>query len=164
MAEIGASVESKLLVIGVGNRYRRDDGVGPLLTERLRQLGPDELRVIEHSGEFTSLMELIRGAESVIIVDAVDSGASPGTIHRFDPTNEIMPRELFHTSTHTAGVAEAVELMRAIGQLPRRLKIYGIEAGDVSPGMGLSAEVDRAADEVKELIAADLVAPCTNNH
>src|ERR1043166_9195305 len=116
-----------VLVIGIGNAYRNDDGVGLVVARELRSRLKDTARVIEESGEGASLMEVWRGADNVILADAVSSGASPGTIHRLDAGRERIPTSFFHYSTHAFSIAEAVELARALGRLPARTIIYGIE-------------------------------------
>lgn len=115
------------LIIGVGNVYRGDDGAGIAAARLLRSQVPPAIRVIEQSGEGTALAESWKGAERVILVDAVQSGAAPGTMRRFDVQKEEIPREIFQRSTHTFGVIEAIELARALQELPPRLVLYTIE-------------------------------------
>ena len=81
------------------------------------------------------------------MIDAITSGADCGTVVEIDATSSILPAGLCH-STHALGPAEAVELARALGKLPARITILGIEGGDYSFGAGLSSEVERAVDEV----------------
>ena len=148
------------LVIGLGNDFRHDDGAGRIAARRVRELAGDIVRVIEESGEGAALMDAWRGAEVVMLIDAVHSGAEPGTIHRMDPQAEPIPTNFFHYSTHAFSVAEAVELARALGQLPQRLILYGIEGKDFTSGQGLSAEVAAAAEQVAQTITADLCTKC----
>jgi hydrogenase maturation protease len=75
----------------------------------------------------------------------VVTGAKVGTVHRFDALARIIPRGCFQCSTHGFGVPEAVELGRAMGRLPRRLLLFGIEGGNFAPGRDLSEAVARAA-------------------
>jgi hydrogenase maturation protease len=125
------------MVIGVGNPTRGDDGAGP---ETARRLDPPGVIV---SAPF-ELMDLWGRADEVVIVDAARSGAPPGTIHRFDVGQGALPTGLLSASTHSLGVADVVELARALGQLPSHVLVYGIEAGDVSHGDVLSPEVEAA--------------------
>ncbi len=147
-AERASDSKPRNLIIGIGNPYRRDDGVGIVVARRLAAERLDSTRVIEQSGEGTALMEAWQGAEHVIVVDAVQSGAAPGTIHRLDARARPMPSRFFHYSTHAFSLAEAIELARALDQLPRRLIVYGVEGTDFSAGEGLSPEVAPAVDEV----------------
>jgi hydrogenase maturation protease len=135
------------LVIGIGNEYRRDDAVGLIVARRLREKVPGDITILEQTGEGAALMEAWQGAEAVILVDAVHSGAAPGTIFRIAAHQQSIPANFFHYSTHAFSVAEAVELARAMRQLPPRLVLFGIEGKSFAAGVGLSSEVEKAADE-----------------
>jgi hydrogenase maturation protease len=149
------------LIIGLGNQYRRDDAVGLVAARRLKEAVPEPVRVLEESGEATALMDAWQGADTVILIDALNSGAKPGTVRRLDAHAQSIPAGFFHYSTHAFGVAEAVELARALGQLPPRLIVYGIEGKTFEAGLGLSPEVEKAAQEVVERVLGDL---CCNHH
>lgn len=99
-------------------------------------------------------MEAWQGRDFVILVDAALSGAAVGTVHRFDAAETEIPAGLFHYSSHQFAVAEAVEMARVLGRLPRRLLVFGIEGGDFSYSQELSPEVAEAVDRVVEEIAA----------
>jgi hydrogenase maturation protease len=90
------------------------------------------------------------------VLDAVSSGAEPGTIHRLDALAAQLPAELFRGSTHALGVAEAVELGRALDRLPERMLVLGIEGKRFDAGAGLSPEVERAAARLMHELAAQL--------
>lgn len=143
------------LIIGVGNEYRSDDAAGLVVARRLRRRAGKSFCVIEQSGEGASLIESWRGARSVIVIDAVMSGAAPGTIHRFEANTQPLPHNFFRYSTHAFGLAEAIELARALGELPPRFIVFGIEAADFTAGLGLSAAVDEAAQRLEEQISAE---------
>jgi hydrogenase maturation protease len=115
------------LTIGIGNEYRGDDAAGLIVARRLKELLADSAIVMEHSGDGAALMEAWRGAETVIIIDAVMSGAAPGTIHRFDASAQPLAKSSFRCSTQAFSVAGAIELARALCELPRSLIVYGIE-------------------------------------
>jgi hydrogenase maturation protease len=138
----------QILLAGLGNDYRGDDAVGLVVARRLKAIGGDNVRVVEESGEGATLIEAWKGADLVILIDAVHSGGVAGTIHRFDAETQPIPSRFFHYSTHAFSVAEAVELARALDQLPAKLIVYGIEGKTFDSGIGLSAEAEAAADEV----------------
>jgi hydrogenase maturation protease len=145
------------LIIGVGNLYRSDDAVGILIARKLQDMVPDRVSIKELSGEGTSLMDSWQGHDRVYVVDAVSSGSSPGSIHRMDASREPIPSKFFSCSTHDFGVAEAIEMARTLGQLPKQLLLFGIEGENFQPGEKLSAEVEQAmelvADEVLQLVS-----------
>lgn len=143
------------LVIGLGNNFRRDDGAGRIVARTLKAAAGEDFRVLEESGEGAALIDTWRGADQVILVDAAHSGAVPGTVHRLDAHAQPIPSNFFHYSTHAFSVAEAVELARALGQLPPRLIVYGIEGKDFSSGEGLSPEVSAAVEEVVRQVKGD---------
>ncbi|HEX5081512.1 MAG TPA: hydrogenase maturation protease [Blastocatellia bacterium] len=136
------------LIIGIGNEYRGDDAAGLIVARRLKERLMDSVMVLEQGGDGAALMEAWRGAETVIVIDAVMSGAEPGTIHRLDAKTRPLPKDAFRCSTHAFGVAEAIELSRAMGELPRSLIVYGIEGKNFAAGARLSQEVEEAVGEV----------------
>lgn len=138
------------LHVGVGNPFRQDDGVGPWLSARLAGHG---LRAREWSGDGAGLLDLFATEPAMVLIDATRSGAVAGLIRRIDARKESLPRALFHNSTHEFGMAEAVEVARALGELPDQLQIIGIEGRTFGPAEGLSPPVLAAARRV----AADLL-------
>ena len=150
------SSEVDLLVIGIGNEYRRDDAVGLIVVRRLREKNLDHVKILEISGEGAALIEARKNAKRVILIDAVQSGAQPGTIFRFEAHQQPIPTKFFRYSTHAFSVAEAIELARTLGGLPPKLIVYGIEGKNFEVGMGLSSEVEQAAHSVCEQVLQEL--------
>ena len=139
------TTQSPVLIIGVGHPFRSDDGVGPVVAERLRARG---IETVEQSGEGAALIDCWKHAASVILIDATQSGAEPGTIREMDAGTTPLPAGLFRYSTHLFGVAEAIETARALNELPKDFLVYGIEGTTFDFGQGLSPAVAAAADEV----------------
>jgi hydrogenase maturation protease len=137
-----------VLVIGVGNWYRGDDAVGLVVARKLRAMNIPEIVSCEESGEGMALMEAWTAAEHVIIVDASSSGSPPGTVHKLDADEMMIPTAFFRYSSHAFSVAEAIEMARALSCLPPRLTVYGIEGEDFAPGVHLSPEVEQALEKV----------------
>jgi hydrogenase maturation protease len=131
-----------LALIGVGNRLRHDDGAGPEVARRLHATRPPGCRILEEQGEPIGLLERWALVKEALVVDAVQSGAEPGTLHRFDATAGPLPVEVFKSSTHALGIADAVELGRELGRLPPRMSVYGIEGENFEAGEGLSPAVE----------------------
>ncbi|MBO0725380.1 MAG: hydrogenase maturation protease [Blastocatellia bacterium] len=152
-----SQTQSLPLIIGVGNEYSCDDAVGLIVARRLKERLADSVTVLEQSGDGAALIEAWRGAETVIIIDAVMSSAAPGTIHLFDANMRPLPKDAFRYTTHAFGVVEAIELSRALGELPRSLTVCGIEGKNFAAGVGLSPEVEKAACEaLRQLFAGGL--------
>jgi hydrogenase maturation protease len=150
-----------LKVIGVGNRWRADDAAGLAVAEQLRGRLADGVELLEREGEPTGLIDSWEGADEVWVVDTVSSGAQPGTLHRVDATEQALPAGLFRGSTHHLGLAEAVELARALGRLPGRLVVYGIEGARFDVGERLTPEVEAAVGRVADAVREE-VERCTS--
>jgi hydrogenase maturation protease len=149
----------RILIIGVGNAYRSDDAVGLFVARRLREemhLQTNQTTIQEESGEGTALIEAWQEAEAVIVIDAVRSGAPPGSVHRFDASQQALPAVFSCASTHAFGLAEALEMARALQQLPSRLIVYGIEGENFAAGMELSPAVEHAIHIVVERIRTEV--------
>lgn len=137
----------RLRIIGLGNALRGDDAVGLLVARRVRELLPGA-DILELSGEPAELLDALGdGVERVVLVDAVTSGALPGTVHRLDASEAALVVDA-NTTTHGLGLAETIELGRALGRLPARLLVYGIEGQDYALGAPLSPQVAGAVDSL----------------
>lgn len=147
---------TRTIVIGVGNALRGDDAAGVAVAERLRTRVPEGVEVVACDEEPSRLMEAWEGADRVVLVDSVSSGAEPGTLHRFDADDDAIPARTFRSSTHAIGIAETIELARALGRLPRRVRVYGIEGGGFATGAGLTTAVRSAVDFLVQDVLADL--------
>jgi hydrogenase maturation protease len=147
---------TRTVVIGIGNALRGDDGAGVAVAERLRGLVPAGVEVVACNEEPSRLMDTWEGAETAVLVDTVSSGAAPGTLHRFDAGEAAVPARTFRSSTHAIGIAETIELARALGRLPRHVRVYGVEAGGFATGTGLTPAVETAVGAAVEAILGDL--------
>ncbi len=135
-------------MIGVGNAARGDDAAGLLAA---RALGGIELE-----GDPTALIDLFDGVDDAVVIDAVRSGAAAGTVRRIDVHEQPLPADVRSSaSTHLVSLAEAIELARALGRLPPRVTVYGIEGERFDTGAPLSAPVaaaiERVADELRRV-------------
>jgi hydrogenase maturation protease len=139
---------------------RGDDAVGLLAARRLRQEVGDRAEVIEAEMAGVDLIELMKGAHVVILIDAARSGQSPGMIHRLNALAGPIGGQMFAHSSHAIGISEALELARVLGSLPATVIVYGIEAGNTEVGQGLLSPVASALDEV----VARIVQECEACH
>ncbi|HUZ14960.1 MAG TPA: hydrogenase maturation protease [Gaiellaceae bacterium] len=135
---------TRTVVIGIGNAMRGDDAAGVEVAEKLRGVACDE--------EPSRLIEAWEGADAVVLIDTVVSGAPPGTLHRFDASEEAIPARALRSSTHAIGLADTIELARALGKLPPRVVIYGIEGATFETGAPLSPDVEAAVGRLVETI------------
>jgi len=145
----------------LGSPFRGDDAVGPLVAERLREAGAD---VLECADEPTRLLDEWADLDTLVVVDAVVKGAPAGTLHRVETEREPLPRDLGLASTHAVGVADALELGRALERAPRRVVVLGVEGASFGMGDEITPEVAAVLDDVVEAALAELPEemPCTS--
>jgi hydrogenase maturation protease len=141
-----------MLVIGIGNAYRSDDGVGPAVARALHAKDLPGVRCKEDPGDTLSLIEQWDTADTVILIDAVSSGAEPGTIYRFDALAQPIPTNVSLRSTHSLGLAEALSIAAVLHRLPSRLLVYGIEGKHFGTGVRLSPQVEDAMKTIIEQV------------
>jgi hydrogenase maturation protease len=147
------------IVIGVGNRDRGDDAAGPLVCDRLRtRLGAaTTVRTFVCEGSIIDLALHWDHDDDVIIVDAMQPGTAPGRVVSVDATTEPLPTP-GAVSTHEIDVSVAIELARAIGRMPGRLLLIGIEVAQTDWAAAPSMPVDSAVDAVVDLVIEQLAA------
>jgi hydrogenase maturation protease len=142
-----------MVVIGIGNEFRGDDAAGLAAARLLRNSLSEDVHVIEQSGDGAALLDAVQDEDTVILLDAVQSGAPPGTVHRLCANRDRIPRRLFSHSTHSFGVAEAIALGQSLHSLPSSFLIYGIEGENFAFKVGLSDRVKEAVKRVSREVA-----------
>ena len=141
-----------VLLAGVGNPDRGDDGFGPAVLARLARLSlPEAERIVR--ARPLDLLDHWPGRRLAIVVDAA-LGEEPGRLRRLEPLSEGLPLPTSF-STHGFGLVEAIELGRSLGLLPARLIVYAAEGLDFSPGAPLSAPIAAAVEEAAARIAEE---------
>ena len=146
----------KLLIIGIGNEMRQDDGLGRHVARILARRSAPGVTVVESAGEGTSLIELWKWHDQVILIDAFSSDSTPGLLHSIDASITRVPQQLFHASSHAFGIAEAVEVSRRLDILPATVLIYGIEGEDFGHGAGLSESVSDKINDLLDVVDAKM--------
>ena len=143
------------VVIGIGNPFRNDDGIGPAVAAQIEEQRLPGVRVVISDGEPAGLLEAWAGAGLAVVVDAIHRvPASPGSIHRL--TAGQLEAGGTAASSHGLGVPDALRLGRALGRLPRRVVILAVEAADTGAGTELSKPVATALPEVVAAVMAEL--------
>ena len=146
---------SRVLVACVGNVLRRDDGFGAAVAARLEGRLPAGVELVETGiGGVALVQELLGGCDGLVLVDAVDQGAEPGTVFRIEP--EV--GEAAHVpGVHLANPERVLTMAKAMGALPDRLAIVGCQPSDVDElGEGLSLPVARAVPVAARAVSETL--------
>ena len=144
----------RAVVIGVGNCYRRDDGIGPAAAAEIERQHLPGVRVVISDGEPAGLLEAWAGMDLAIVVDAVRCvPATPGRMHRW-PARQLEGG--WTASSHGLGIPDALDLGRALDRCPRRVVLFAVESADLRPGAGLSRAVATSLPDVVAAIATEL--------
>ncbi len=151
-------MKPRVLVAGMGNDLRQDDGFGIAVVRRFEVSGvPQGVRVYESGIAGIGLVqELMDGYEALIIVDATDRDAEPGTVFLLEaevPTQEAMTeesRQEFLADTHLTVPSQALTLASALGILPSSVYILGCQPKECGLGMELSGPAERGVTEAVE--------------
>ncbi len=138
-----------LLVVGVGNAARGDDGIGPAVIEAIRA-EPElaDAETVVAAGDLSDLVVTWEPDQDVVIVDAMIGGGPPGTVVTIDGLRDPLPEADRPLSSHGFGLADTVQLARALGRLPRSLTIVAVQVGDIDHLAQLTEPVRDAVAEV----------------
>ena len=149
---------SEVVVLGIGNPFRGDDGVGPAVLALLAGRVPPGVRLVASDGEPTRLLEQWRDARAAVVVDAAVGTGPPGAVRtvRLRPGNSARLATAGGTSSHGLGLAAALALAAALGRAPDEVVVHAVAAGSTAHGVGLSPAVRRAAGEVAARVLAGL--------
>ena len=158
----------RVVVIGVGNEFRRDDGVGPEVVSRLGHAVPDSVRLVASDGEPARMIEAWTGADLAVVVDALQvagaglagtghaGGPAPGRTHRLVIDEVAAAEPPSAVSSHGLGLGDAIGLARVLDLMPARLIIHAVEVTDCGYGVGLTQAVAAAAETVTSAVLRDL--------
>jgi len=137
-------MSARVLVGCVGNVLRGDDGFGPAVAQRLNGL-PEGAEVVETGiGGIALLQELLAGCDGLILIDAVDRKAEPGTVFVIEPE---VPDGEHVADVHLANPERVLTMAKSMGALPNRVLIVGCQPAEVDElGQSLSPAVERAVD------------------
>nr|HID13996.1 hydrogenase maturation protease [Anaerolineae bacterium] len=147
-----------VLVLGLGNPLRGDDGVGCRLAEELaRRELPPGVQVLDGGAVGLGLLDLMEGWERVIIVDAAEMGRRPGGFVRFTPSDVRLASVSDRFSLHHAGLSEVLVLADALGRALPEMVIFGVQPAEVGWGEGLSPAVEAALPALADAVLSSAV-------
>ena len=152
------NLSKKTLIVGVGNPFRHDDGIGSKVIELLQANQTINADLLDGGIDGLALIDVIANYESAIIIDAVNMSATLGTVKVFTPEEARLKIHSDTLSTHGFGIAEVIRLMHEFG-MNTQLKIICIQPADISFGEGLSEVVTQ---KIPEILALCQTLACQN--
>jgi len=148
--------DANTLVIGIGNEFRSDDAAGLIAARKLKEIRYEDVDIEESAGDGAGLIDMWTGRKNVILIDAVLSGAAPGTVHRLELSSRLLPAEFFKFSTHLFSIPQAIYLSASLGTLPDKLIILGIEGKSFEAGETVSGEAASAINNIEKLVLSEI--------
>ncbi|CAN5399308.1 hypothetical protein BH23ACT9_BH23ACT9_15860 [soil metagenome] len=144
---------------GLGNIFQGDDGFGVEVVRRLRDRPvPDGVTVTDIGIRGVHLAyELLDGWDRVLLVDAAQHGAAPGTVSVLDPGRIAAPEQTMLMDAHDMGPEAVLALVVQMGGALPDVRIIACEPADTTPGMSLSDPVSGAVDAAVEAVVQLLI-------
>lgn len=150
-----AALTGGAVVIGIGNSFRRDDGIGLAVADRIAERRLPGVHVMTATGEPAALLDAWTGAARAVVVDAAaGDDATPGRVRRWSADD--LDAAATAVSSHALGLAQTTALGRALGRMPAKLVVFTVEIADSGHGVGLTPAVAAAVPEVVAAILAEL--------
>lgn len=144
-------MEARPLVIGVGNRDRGDDAVGPAVADAVADRCGDAVESIVVDGDLVDLALRWGDERTVVVVDAMVGGGAPGTVVELDGLTDRFDQD-HPVSSHGVGLGAAIELARALDRLPRSLTVLAVEGARFELLASLSEPVAGAVTSLTDRI------------
>ncbi|MCX7117338.1 MAG: hydrogenase maturation protease [Legionellales bacterium] len=151
---------SELHVLGIGSPFG-DDQLGwevvKLLQRRptLYHYTQEQLHMACSDRPGMHLLELMRPAQTVFLIDAIKTGAALGTLHRFQ--NKEIEGIGDTLSTHALGISEAMKIGASLQILPQKIILYGVEIGDVLFQFELSESIKQTINALSVRVESDIL-------
>lgn len=145
------------LVLGLGNTIMTDDGFGVNVVEALssRFLLRGPVTLLDGGTLGLDLLPRLEGIEQLLIVDALEMQAPPGTVFRLE--GEEVPRAFASKlSVHQMGVQDLLAVSELMGHLPRELVVWGVQPESIEMGTKLTAAASAALEPVVDGVIGEL--------
>ncbi len=134
-------IGGRCAVLGMGNPLCADDGAGIAALRLLERSGavPKRTALIDGSVLGLETAAMIMGADHLLILDAVEAGAAPGTLIRM--AGDALAGMMGGSSVHRLGVADVLAVLRLMGRMPEDVVLLGVQPVSTEPGQGLTPPV-----------------------
>lgn len=139
----------KVLIAGIGNELRGDDGLGPAIVNELSKRPlPSNVDVADFGERLYELLLRLKGYDMVMIVDALDLDGSPGQVYMIEFGIVNYGKDLMALNLHESDLKNILALGRKLGIMPDKVYIIGCQPKDISYKIGLSDVVKNKLGEI----------------
>ena len=140
-------------VVGIGNILLKDEGIGCHVVHALEGVPLSDVEIID-GGTCLDVLQLLEGADKLVIVDAVKGGGMPGQIYRFHPEDITLEQGPL-LSVHDMGLVDTLKLVQLWHNVGEAV-IIGVEPGEIDWGLELSPELEEKIPRVIDAILSEL--------
>jgi hydrogenase maturation protease len=154
------ALPGKVIVVGLGNPDRGDDGVGQIVARKLAAILPAGVIVAQFGNDLTNLIAAWEGFDAVICVDAAAPLTASGRIHRYDLATTDLLQDMVQVSSHGLGLTDTIALARVLDAAPQDIIVYAVEGGSFATGATMTPEVSAAVAEIADRVADEVERLC----
>lgn len=156
---MSTETHARTLILGVGNILLRDEGIGVRVVEYLRtQDLPSDIELVDGGTAGADLIDILADRQVVLIIDAIDADAAPGTVLKLTP-EQVIAFETNPLSLHSLDIPQTLAMTKILGCNPQKVILFGIVPRVIEPGFELSQEL---ACLVPSIAATVLKAACSS--
>lgn len=142
----------RILIAGIGNKLRGDDGYGPRVVEELSKMNlPKHVEAIDYGISSMKALLDLKDYDAVIFIDAIDMGGKPGEIFIIKPSIDEMEK-IAEMSLHEIDLNKILAMAKTLNTLPRKIIVIGCQPKNLSNKLRLSREVERAVRRTVKMV------------
>lgn len=146
----------KIVVLGAGNILLRDEGIGVHVIREMEKMDlPPNVELLDGGTLGIDILNLIEGADKLIIVDAVKTEAETGAIFRFRPEDIKTVSKGYKTSLHQIDLFEALKIAKLMDQYPESI-VIGVQPGKIEWGLELSPELRERIPAIIDVVLEEI--------
>ncbi len=145
----------KITVLGIGNLLLKDEGVGIHVIEALKKEPlPENVELVDGAVAGFDLLPIVESCDKLIVVDAIKTSESPGTIYKFDPQHIDVKKDA-NVSLHDMDFFQVLEFAKKHKRLPLT-QMIAIVPKEIELGMDLTPELKKKMPEIVALVKEEI--------
>jgi hydrogenase maturation protease len=150
-------INSQVLILGLGNLLLQDEGLGVRVLHQLQEtyIWPENVKLLDGGVMGLDLLPYLEDTDALLIIDAVRSGKTPGSLVRLSD-QEIPAVIALKYSVHQVGLQETLAMAQLRDTVPKQLVLLGIEPNNIALGMRLSSDVATQIPELTNAVLEEL--------
>ena len=147
---------ASVLVLGIGNILRRDEGVGVRVIEALRDEDvPEDVELFDGGTFGAELIDVIADRAGVIVIDAIEHEGTPGSVFRFSG-DDLAAHASASLSVHEIGLLDTLRMAKQLGCPPKEVLVLGVVPEDIGPGLELTPTVAKQVPKIVQRVLEEL--------